>query len=67
MTFAMDGSQVFSGNVTVPPVAYLYGTASTGGAWEDDWRMLGRDAEPEHGRDGAPSGGRRGANPRAAG
>ena len=34
MTVTMDGSQVFSGNVTVPPVAYLYVTASTGGSWE---------------------------------
>jgi hypothetical protein len=34
MTVTMDGSQVFSGNVTVPPVAYLYVTASTGGCWE---------------------------------
>jgi hypothetical protein len=30
MTVTMDGLQVFSGNVTVPPVAYLYFTASTG-------------------------------------
>ncbi|WP_158945101.1 immunoglobulin domain-containing protein [Granulicella sp. S190] len=30
MTVTMDGVQVFSGNVTVPPVAYLYFSASTG-------------------------------------
>ena len=35
MTVTMDGTQVFSGNVTVPPVAYLYVTASTGGLWEE--------------------------------
>ena len=34
MTVTMDGTQVFSGNVKVPPVAYLYFTASTGGAFE---------------------------------
>ena len=34
MTVTMDGTQVFSGNVTVPPVAYLYFTASTGGFFE---------------------------------
>lgn len=34
MTVTMDGTQVFSGSVTVPPVAYLYVTASTGGSWE---------------------------------
>lgn len=34
MTVSMDGTQVFSGNVTVPPVAYLYVTASTGGSYE---------------------------------
>ncbi len=34
MTVTMDGSQVFSGSVTVPPVAYLYIAASTGGDWE---------------------------------
>ena len=34
MTVTMDGTQVFSGNVTVPPVAYLYFTASTGGFYE---------------------------------
>ena len=32
MTVTMDGSQVFSGSVSVPPVAYLYVTASTGGS-----------------------------------
>jgi hypothetical protein len=30
----MDGTQVFSGNVSVPPVAYLYFTASTGSLFE---------------------------------
>ncbi len=35
MTVTMDGTQVFSGNVTVPPVAYLYITASTGGSYEE--------------------------------
>ncbi len=35
MTVTMDGTQVFSGNVTVPSVAYLYFTASTGGLWEE--------------------------------
>jgi hypothetical protein len=30
MTVSLDGAQVFSGSVTVPPVAYLYMTASTG-------------------------------------
>ncbi len=34
MTVTMDGTQVFSGGVTVPPVAYLYITASTGGDYE---------------------------------
>jgi hypothetical protein len=34
MTVTLDGTQIFSGNVTVPPVAYLYITASTGGAFE---------------------------------
>ncbi len=34
MTVTMDGAQVFSGKVMVPPVAYLYVTASTGGSWE---------------------------------
>jgi len=34
MTVTMDGSQVFSGSVTVPPVAYFYMTASTGGSYE---------------------------------
>src|SRR5258708_3496976 len=34
MTVTMDGTQVFSGSVTVPPVAYLYFTASTGGLYE---------------------------------
>ena len=35
MTVTMDGTQVFSGSVTVPPVAYLFVTASTGGSWEE--------------------------------
>ena len=34
MTVTMDGVQVFSGNVTPPPVAYLFVTASTGGSFE---------------------------------
>ena len=34
MTVTMDGNQVFSGSVNVPPVAYLYVTASTGSLWE---------------------------------
>ena len=34
MTVTMDGTQVFSGNVSVPPVAYLYFTSSTGADWE---------------------------------
>ncbi len=34
MTVTMDGTQVFSGAVTVPPVAYFYMTASTGGSFE---------------------------------
>jgi len=34
ITVTMDGTQVFSGSVAVPPVAYLYVTASTGGSWE---------------------------------
>jgi len=35
MTVTMDGSQVFSGSVSVPPVAYLYFTASTGLYYEE--------------------------------
>jgi hypothetical protein len=35
MTVTLDGSQVFSGKVTVPPVAYLYVTGSTGGSYEN--------------------------------
>jgi hypothetical protein len=31
MTVTMNGTQVFSGSVSVPPVAYLYFTSSTGG------------------------------------
>jgi len=34
MTMLMDGQQVFSGIVSVPPVAYLYATSSTGLYWE---------------------------------
>ncbi|HWF39367.1 MAG TPA: immunoglobulin domain-containing protein [Candidatus Acidoferrales bacterium] len=34
LTVTMDNTQVFSGAVTVPPVAYFYMTASTGGSWE---------------------------------
>jgi hypothetical protein len=34
MTVTMDGVQVFSGAVAVPPVAYLYFTASTGADYE---------------------------------
>ncbi len=30
MNVTMDGTQVFSGAVSVPPVAYLYFTAATG-------------------------------------
>lgn len=34
MTVTMDGVQIFTGSVTVPPVAYLYITSSTGGSYE---------------------------------
>jgi hypothetical protein len=34
MTVTMDGLQLFSGSVNVPPVAYLYFTASTGDNFE---------------------------------
>jgi len=34
MSVSMDGLQIFSGHVSVPPVAYLYVTASTGGSFE---------------------------------
>jgi hypothetical protein len=34
MTLTMDGKQVFSGAVSVPPVAYLYFTGSTGTFYE---------------------------------
>jgi len=34
MNVTMDGTQVFSGSVSVPPVAYLYFTASTGADYE---------------------------------
>ena len=34
MTVTLDGVQVMSGAVTLPPVAYFYITASTGGSYE---------------------------------
>jgi hypothetical protein len=34
MTMTMDGQQVFSGEVDVPPAVYLYATSSTGSLWE---------------------------------
>jgi Immunoglobulin domain/Immunoglobulin I-set domain len=34
VTVMLDGAQIFSGDLAVPPVAYLYVTASTGGSWE---------------------------------
>jgi hypothetical protein len=34
LSVTMDGTQVLSGTVAVPPVAYLYVTASTGGSYE---------------------------------
>ncbi|HEY2821757.1 MAG TPA: hypothetical protein VGJ06_12010 [Candidatus Acidoferrum sp.] len=34
LTMTLDGAVVMSGNVTPPPTAYLYVTASTGGSWE---------------------------------
>jgi Immunoglobulin domain len=34
MTVTMDGTQIFSGAVSVPPVAYLYFTGSTGSYYE---------------------------------
>ncbi len=34
LIITLDGQQVISGNITVPPTAYLYVTASTGGSWE---------------------------------
>ena len=34
LTMTLDGVVVMTGNVTPPPTAYLYVTASTGGAWE---------------------------------
>jgi len=34
MTVTLDGVQVMSGSVAVPPVAYFYVTASTGGSYE---------------------------------
>ena len=34
LTMTLDGVVVMTGNVTPPPTAYLYVTASTGGSWE---------------------------------
>jgi Bacterial lectin len=34
MTVTLDGVQVMSGSVALPPVAYMYFTASTGGSFE---------------------------------
>jgi Bacterial lectin/Immunoglobulin I-set domain len=34
MTVTLDGVQVMSGSVTLPPVAYMFFTASTGGSFE---------------------------------
>jgi hypothetical protein len=34
LTITMDGVQIFSGVVTVPPVSYFYVTSSTGGKFE---------------------------------
>jgi hypothetical protein len=34
MTVTLDGAQIFSGDVSVPPVAYFYVTSSTGGKFE---------------------------------
>jgi hypothetical protein len=34
LTATMDGTQIFSGTVYVPPIAYLYFTASTGAFYE---------------------------------
>ena len=34
MTVTIDGNELFTGKVTLPPVAYLGFTASTGGAME---------------------------------
>ncbi|HUE42451.1 MAG TPA: hypothetical protein VMP12_02755 [Candidatus Sulfotelmatobacter sp.] len=34
LTETLDGAVVMTGNVTPPPTAYLYVTASTGGSWE---------------------------------
>jgi hypothetical protein len=34
LTATMDGAQIFSGVVTVPPVSYFYVTSSTGGKFE---------------------------------
>jgi hypothetical protein len=34
MIVTMDGGEVFSGYVDVPPIAYLYATSSTGMFWE---------------------------------
>jgi len=35
LTMTLDGEEVISGNITPPPVAYLYVTSSTGGSWEN--------------------------------
>jgi hypothetical protein len=35
LTMTLDGVEVISGNITPPPVAYLYVTSSTGGSWEN--------------------------------
>jgi len=34
LTVTMDGAQIFSGGVTVPPVSYFYVASSTGGKFE---------------------------------
>lgn len=34
VTITMDGTQIFSGDVSVPPVSYFYVTSSTGGKFE---------------------------------
>jgi hypothetical protein len=35
ITVTMNGTQVFSASATVPPVAYMYFTAATGGSYEN--------------------------------
>jgi hypothetical protein len=35
MTITLDGTEVYTGDVTVPPVAYFYVTSSTGGKFEN--------------------------------